>query len=47
MSSRKAKRYGQGGSNHKGVKQAGRPNGKAYKKIIRKFDPEKRKLVAV
>lgn len=47
MSSRKSKRYGQGGSNHKGIKQAGRPNGKAYKQHPQGFSPEKRRLVTV
>ena len=46
MASVKARRYGQGGSNHKGIK-SDRPNGKAWKKIVRKFDHDKRKLVAV
>lgn len=30
---------------HKKVRQDGRPNGKAWKQITRKFDPLKRRLV--
>lgn len=32
-------------STHKNVRQDGRPNGKAWKRITRKFDPIKRRLV--
>lgn len=32
---------------HKKVRQDGRPNGKSYKQHIRKFDPDKRKLVCI
>lgn len=38
MASKKAKRYGQGGSGHKKVTQAGRPNGKAFKQRPKAFD---------
>lgn len=38
MASRKAKRYGQGGSSHKHVVNPDRPNGKAWKKRPKGFD---------
>lgn len=45
MTSKKARRYGQGGSNHKKNPNLDRPNGKAWKKISRTFDSVKRRLV--
>lgn len=38
MASRKHKRYGSGGSNHKQIREPGRPNGKAWKKRPKAFD---------
>lgn len=46
MASAKSRRYGQGGSKHKHTPNVDRPNGKAWKKIVRKFSSDKRKLVA-
>lgn len=45
MASRKAKRYGQGGSNHKHTPNLNRSNGKANKKHPKVFSAEKRRLI--
>jgi len=37
MASAKSRRYGQGGSKHKGVRQDGRPNGKSWKQNPKGF----------
>lgn len=45
MTSKKARRYGQGGSNHKKNPNLDRPNGKAWKQFGKAFDPILRRLV--
>lgn len=47
MSSKKSKRYGQGGSNHKNTPNQDRPNGKAWKKTAKVFSSDKRRLVTL
>lgn len=47
MASAKSRRYGQGGMKHKKVTQAGRPNGKAWKKHPKGFLEETGRLVSV
>lgn len=46
MTSAKARRYGQGGSNHKKNPNANRPNGKAWKQISKVFSKAKRRLIS-
>jgi len=46
MTSAKMRRYGQGGMRHKGVTQAGRPNGKALKQHPKGFNYTLRRLVS-
>lgn len=46
MASRKAKRYGQGGSGHKHTPNLARANGKASKKFPKVFSVEKRRLIS-
>lgn len=46
MASKKAKRYGQGGSGHKQIR-SNRPGGKAYKLFAKAFSASKRRLVTV
>lgn len=45
MTSRKARRYGQGGSKHKHTSNLDRPNGKAWKKYPKGFSLARRALV--
>lgn len=45
MASAKHHRYGMGGSKHKKVTQAGRPNGKAFKQHPKGFSYTLRRLV--
>lgn len=45
MASAKSRRYGQGGSKHKRTPNVDRPNGKAWKKFGKAFDPVLRRLV--
>lgn len=47
MTSAKARRYGQGGSNHKKNPNVDRPNGKAWKKHPKGFSTIARRLVTV
>ncbi len=47
MASAKFRRYGQGGYNHKQIRQDGRPNGKAFKSRPKGFDRVKGRLVPV
>lgn len=47
MASAKSRRYGQGGHNHKQIRQDGRPNGKAFKSHPKGFDRMKGRLVPV
>ena len=47
MASTKSRRYGQGGMKHKKVTQAGRPNGKAWKKRNKVFSSALRRLVSI
>jgi hypothetical protein len=46
MASAKSRRYGMGGMKHKKVTQAGRPNGKAWKKLSVGFWLAKGRLAA-
>lgn len=45
MTSRKARRYGQGGSKHKHTPNPDRPNGKSWKKFPQEFSEKLRRLV--
>lgn len=47
MASAKSRRYGMGGSKHKKVTQAGRPNRKAFKSHPKAFSSLLRRLVSV
>ena len=46
MTSKKARRYGQGGSNHKKNPNLDRPNGKAWKKHPKGFALTLRRLIS-
>jgi hypothetical protein len=46
MTSKKARRYGQGGSNHKKNPNLDRPNGKAWKQFGKAFSLTRRRLVS-
>lgn len=47
MTSKKARRYGQGGSNHKKNPNLSRPSGKAWKQYPKAFSLTVRRLVTV
>lgn len=45
MASAKSRRYGQGGSKHKQIREPARANGKAFKKYPKGFDLTLRRLI--